>query len=262
MAKGFKHGSGGGASTDLKIVGNPRPSNPKEGTVWVNTDTEITGHILSATQPENPVQGMLWIKISDSSNVEIGTPLGKDYITIMLNSVSQYVGSAWKSVEAKSFQNGVWERFSGIVNLYNPGMTNALTAKGWVGKTIADAQIAKAPDISYGSSYATISLTADGGGYNGVAHFEQKDLTGMTNLHVKLNFTGDIESGFEWNGVGIWKTIGSGQYLSSYVAWKTITAGSNEFDIPINLSGKYYVGIALRRGTSDVSCKLYYTHLS
>ena len=102
----------GGGGLNFKVVGGlARPTNPAEGLVWAKTDVEPTGYHLSATAPENPTHGMLWIKISDSSNVEIGTPLGKDYITINLNSVSQYVNGAWVDVEAMSFQNGVWVNF-------------------------------------------------------------------------------------------------------------------------------------------------------
>ena len=101
-------GGGGGVSAGLKIVGNPRPKNPTEDIVWVNTDVDITGYFLTAEQPENLVEGNLWIKISDSSNIKVGTPLGKDYITIMLDSVSQYIGGELVSVEAMSFQDGVW----------------------------------------------------------------------------------------------------------------------------------------------------------
>ena len=43
MAKGFKHGAGGGAPLNFKIVGNPKPSNPSKNTIWVDTDTKITG---------------------------------------------------------------------------------------------------------------------------------------------------------------------------------------------------------------------------
>ena len=92
-------GGGGGAAIGLKVVGGlTRPANPSEGIVWAKTDVDPIGYHLSATAPENPTAGMLWIKISDSSSIKVGTSLGKDYITIMLNSVSQYVGGAWKSV--------------------------------------------------------------------------------------------------------------------------------------------------------------------
>lgn len=126
----YGFGGGGGAAIGLKVVGGlARPANPAEGLVWAKTDVEPTGHHLSATAPGNPIPGMLWIKISDSSNVEIGTPLGKDYITIKLDSVSQYVNGAWVSVEAQSFQGGVWNEFA--MYLYRNGNEYESLTGGW-----------------------------------------------------------------------------------------------------------------------------------
>ena len=135
MGTVFLHGNGGsggsGGGLSFQVIGNPKPKNPVEGVVWVNTDIDITGYFLSAEQPENLTEGNLWIKISDSSNVEIGTPLGKDYITIMLDSVSQYVDGNWVSAEAKSFQNGVWVDFWNG-DLYDAGNEFEYITGGWV----------------------------------------------------------------------------------------------------------------------------------
>ena len=60
MAKGFKHGSGG-TSLNFKVVGNPKPTSPKENTIWINTDVPITGYHFSATQPETMAEGMVHI---------------------------------------------------------------------------------------------------------------------------------------------------------------------------------------------------------
>lgn len=157
-------GGGGGAFAGLKIVGNPRPSNPKEGTVWCNTDVEITGHHLSATATENPTQGMLWIMISDSSTVEIGTPLGTDYITIMLDSVSQYVGGAWVSVEAQSFQGGVWVDW--IQYLYNKGDECTDITGGWYVSRNNNATLTKNADsmvIASNSASSSSSIAMNNG---------------------------------------------------------------------------------------------------
>jgi hypothetical protein len=51
MAKGFKHGAGGGSSLNFKVIGNPKPETAKENTIWVDTDTPITSWDFSATQP-------------------------------------------------------------------------------------------------------------------------------------------------------------------------------------------------------------------
>jgi hypothetical protein len=52
MGKGFKHGGGGGSDLNFKVVGGTSaPSSPKENTIWVNTNTEISSWDFSATQP-------------------------------------------------------------------------------------------------------------------------------------------------------------------------------------------------------------------
>ena len=49
MAKGFKHGAGGVSALNFKIVGGTeQPVDPKENTLWVNTQTEISGWVVSA----------------------------------------------------------------------------------------------------------------------------------------------------------------------------------------------------------------------
>lgn len=49
MAKGFKHG--GSSPLNFKVVGNPKPANPKENTIWIDTNEKITGWEFSATEP-------------------------------------------------------------------------------------------------------------------------------------------------------------------------------------------------------------------
>ena len=61
---------GGCTSLNFKVVGNPQPSNPKEHTIWVDTDVPISSYVFSATEPEAPEEGMVWISIGTSSAVE------------------------------------------------------------------------------------------------------------------------------------------------------------------------------------------------
>ena len=43
---------GGGASLNFKVVGGTStPSSPKENTIWVNTDAEISSWAFSAEEP-------------------------------------------------------------------------------------------------------------------------------------------------------------------------------------------------------------------
>ena len=50
MGKGYKHGGAGGGGfvgLNFEIVGGTtQPSNPKENTIWVNTDQEITNWLF------------------------------------------------------------------------------------------------------------------------------------------------------------------------------------------------------------------------
>ena len=51
MAKGFKHGAGGGTALNFRVVCNPKPENPKENTIWLDTDVGIPEWVFSATDP-------------------------------------------------------------------------------------------------------------------------------------------------------------------------------------------------------------------
>lgn len=43
--------TGGGAGLNFKVVGNPQPASPKENTIWVNTDTPISGYHFGNEEP-------------------------------------------------------------------------------------------------------------------------------------------------------------------------------------------------------------------
>ena len=108
MAKGLKHGAGGGASLNFKVVGGTAaPASPKENTIWVHTDTEITNWIFSATEPENPSEGMVWFATEKKSSAPFNA-LKKNNITVCPVSVNQYINGAWADKTAKAYQNSAW----------------------------------------------------------------------------------------------------------------------------------------------------------
>lgn len=108
MAKGLKHGAGGGASLNFKVVGGTSaPASPKENTIWVNTSAEITSWVFSVTEPETPAAGMVWISVGTTSPVEFNA-LKKNSIMVYPLSAKQYVSGAWVDKEAKSYQDGAW----------------------------------------------------------------------------------------------------------------------------------------------------------
>ena len=98
---------GGGAGLDFKIVGNPQPSNPAENTIWVDTDTPISGWIFSAAQPENPTEGMVWIRTGTASTVEFNA-LKKNGVMVYPLAAKQYIDGTWLDKTAKSGKGGAW----------------------------------------------------------------------------------------------------------------------------------------------------------
>ena len=66
---------------NFTVTGNPQPANPAVNTIWVDTDTAITGWAFSPDQPENPANGSLWFKTGLASPVAFNA-LKKNSITM------------------------------------------------------------------------------------------------------------------------------------------------------------------------------------
>lgn len=98
---------GGGTSLNFKVVGNPQPTNPKENTIWLNTDVPIGRWYFSATQPEGLNAGDVWFSIGASSPVAFNA-LKKNGVMVYPISAKQYIDGALVDKTAKSHQDGEW----------------------------------------------------------------------------------------------------------------------------------------------------------
>lgn len=166
MSKGFLHGGGGGTPLNFNVVGNPQPTNPKENTIWLNTDVPIGRWYFSATQPEGLNEGDVWFPTGTYSNVAFNA-LKKNGIQVYPISAKQYIGGAWVDKQAKSYQGGAWKEWS--VYLYDYGQeyteltggwieTNPQSGLGWPKGTTtknADNLYIAVPDDGYSSGFAT-----------------------------------------------------------------------------------------------------------
>ena len=107
MATGYKARGGGANSLNFKVIGGTSaPANPKENTIWVNTDQKITEWHFGADEP-SAIDGMVWIKTGNSSPVAFNA-LKKNSIQVCPMSAQQYIGVAWVDKTAKSYQGGAW----------------------------------------------------------------------------------------------------------------------------------------------------------
>ena len=98
----------GGAGLNFKIVGGTaQPASPKENTIWVNTDLEITGWGFDTEPAEYLTTGGVWIKTSTNGNVEFNA-LKKNGICIYPQSCMQWDGTKYLSKDVKVYKNGEW----------------------------------------------------------------------------------------------------------------------------------------------------------
>lgn len=151
MGIAYLHGNGGSSgrtSLGFEIVGGTtRPAKPTQNLVWVNTNVDITGYAFSATEPTNPVEGMLLVTIANSSSIKSVFTVDKEWVTLYLVSVKQYIGGVWVDKSAMNYQNGVWtDLWTG--ELYTPGNEWKSVTGGWVCKE------------NCGSKYAGLSVLA------------------------------------------------------------------------------------------------------
>lgn len=172
--------NGGGAPLNFKVVGNPQPTNPRENTIWINTDTAVTGYVFSAAAPSSPTQGMVWIAVGTSSPVEFNA-LKKNGIQVYPISAKQYVSGAWVGRTAKIYQGGEWHDW--MFDLYVDGSeweTRALKpSSGW--PHVYTPTVTKNTDGS-----TTVSLTVSGEGGGGVWELKNDiDVTNYKSLCIK-----------------------------------------------------------------------------
>ena len=125
----FNMTGGGGNPLNFKVVGGTtEPSNPKENTIWVNTDKEITGWHFASEQPEDMKEGEVWFLTVKPSTVEFNA-LKKNGIQVYPISAKQYVSGKWVDKTAKSYQDGKWVDW--VTYLLNGADTCDSITGGW-----------------------------------------------------------------------------------------------------------------------------------
>lgn len=166
MGYGFKHGGGGSANLNFKIVGGTsQPSSPSENTIWVNTSVPINAYYFSATQPTGITAGDVWIYTGTTSAAAFNA-LKKNGIMVYPLSAKQYVSGAWVSKTAMSYQGGEWNPWwSG--DIYNAGDENTAitggikiyTGSSYVKKNTADIQFTAAASTAGISTVDAVDLS-------------------------------------------------------------------------------------------------------
>lgn len=219
--------TGGGAALNFKIVGGTAaPASPKENTIWVNTATDITSYIFSASSPTEPVEGMVWIQIDKKSNISFSITK-KNPIIVYPVAAQQYVSGEWLNVTVQVYQNGAWSSLWDGVTLYDSGNAYEYITGGYEAVGTAT--------LTLDSTYMSVTGSTQGGMYAG----DPIDLTGFS--YVRFDWTsraGGIDKRFV---VSKTKATGYGSVASSVL--ETGYEGERKTtDVPVPGDGEYYIG--------------------
>lgn len=240
MAKGFKKGAGGANPLNLKVVGGTTaPENPRENTIWVQTDIPISSWAFSATQPDAPAEGMAWILTDTAGTVSMNT-LKKNALNVYPVAAKQYVGGTWVDKPGSNFQDGVWKDW--YTYLFKDGDECTDLTGGWISVAASESSyntVAPTKSNSNGILKATIT---NGGNYrHGLLATSKKiDLAPYSKLHFDIKEADGYEN---YVGVHTW----SGATYTRY-AYAEANSAKGKVVIDVSsLNGSY--NIALDLGT-------------
>lgn len=104
----------GGAVLNFSVVGGTvQPENPKENTIWVDTDTAIGAWMFSAVEPAARADGSalvvgdVWLKVSLTSPTAFNA-LKKNSIVLCPVACYQWSGNVWTQKDVRVFTAGEW----------------------------------------------------------------------------------------------------------------------------------------------------------
>lgn len=244
MGEGRKKGPGGGGNPlNYKVVGNPQPANPKDNTIWLNTDVKITGHSFVAEQPENMAEGEVWFKTSDTSPGAFNA-LKENNITVYPIKTMQMVSGTLVDVKAKIWQDGAWVEWFSPYILYSLGDEGIGITGGWVQTSYAGVTGGKVT-----KNEDSITLTADFSGNIAITTKNAIDMSGYSILKVKL--TGCTPGNHSNRMIVLSLHSGSTPTENNRVALASTSGSVGELVLSVNdINESYWVSVACLYGPS------------
>lgn len=227
---------GAGAGLNFKVVGGTAfPASPSENTIWINTDSEITGYMFSATEPKNPSEGMVWITTGAFSLVAFSLTKKNPIMVYPLASY-QRIGGEWVIVEGRIYQGGLWVELYADIMVYDDGATGIKL------------ELTRAVDSG---SYLTMNLGANS---DATARTELLDISRQTTLEIVYS---DLTGGGSFAGgiqAQVWDENGQ---VVAQTARNTAASGTLSLDVSA-LSGSHRVGVYANNtsGSYAGSCRV------
>lgn len=169
MGEAFLYGNGSETELAVKVVGGTqKPSNAKQGTIWVNTDQKITAWTIQVEEPAEPIEGMVWIYNLTSTRFNA---LKKNGIWFTPTQAKQYVSGMWVKKTGEYYNNNQWTvLFEATINVtYTTGLictatngTTTLTAPDTSGTWVCVVPNTGTWTVSCGKKSKSIQITTNG----------------------------------------------------------------------------------------------------
>lgn len=258
MSEAFITRRGGGGGLNFKVVGGTvQPTNPSENTIWVNTPTEITGYVFSATQPESPTAGTVWISTGTSSPVAFNA-MKKNGLWVYPRTCYQYINDTWTTKTAKMYQDGTWVDW--LTYLFYNGYNNTDLAgspsvKGVKYDSMGQGT-AVTPTLVLNSDSMSVVCNAEGvEAGSGILYWSKAvDITDFNTLElVAVNNSASGTTG--WIRLGVADAVPSSitGWPCTNVALSDYT-GEMQFDLS-DIAGMKYIIIGFHRGNQSWTIK-------
>lgn len=222
---------GGGGSLNFEVIGGTtQPENPKENTIWVNTDTEITEWTFNIEEPVDPITGMVWIVTGQKSPTNFNV-LKDSNINITIQYVKQYDGTAWINKSAAIYQENTWKDCWDLC-VFKTGDQYTYMTGGWArtGYTLTNFTHTSISRITIGETLiakAVSGETSDSGGLIGTQ--QPINISSFTTLRAKGNVANYYSSTRLYIGISTTKSISNAP-----LAYIRLTA-KGDFDKTITL---------------------------
>lgn len=227
--------TGGGNPLNFKVVGNPKPSNPSENTIWVDTDIPISFYAISPPMDDSALhieEGCVWIATGSSFNAAFNA-LKKNALVVCPIAAYQYIGGIWVQKEAQIYQNGTWVDCA-LVLVSNGTMLVNPTRFVREGSA----------NVSLSGNKITWGSGASACGYE----FADVDVTDRNRIYAKVSYT-------RGSSVGHFKL----EVGSAYVNIGADDTSGNNVDLTLdvtNISGRVDVQFYVQGGGGKGVCTL------
>lgn len=241
MAKGFKHGGGGGSELNFRVIGAAeQPVSPRENDIWVECEG-MTGWVFSVKQPEEAAEGLVWLSIGTESSVAFNA-LKKNKLAVYPVSASQFVGGAWVSKTARSRQGGKWVSWWLPGTLFADGIDARELTGGWASKAFSAGSGIDGATVYVSVSSEGVSATLSNGYKSTFICTKNKiDTSGFNTLRMEFS---EANRSTASGAINACLYSDEGYTTAASAAVISTTGGKNlspEIDVS-NLNGKYYIG--------------------